>query len=299
MLEEDAPSSAMGLPAPRRRAPLVLLEMATLLSGTGSAVAMVALPWLVLGATGDASAAGVVGATTAVPLLLSSLFSGTLVDLVGRRRMSVLSDLCSALAVAAIPLSNIAGGVSVPLIALLAALGALFDPAGVTARETLLPGAAQAGGLLLARVNGLHETIWGLAFLIGPGLGGLLIALVGAQATLWVTVVGFAASAALVSCIRQLALARYRGAPKLAVGERLIVGVEQGRDEPAGDLRGEHRRPLSLGGGPVGIGCAERFDELVGPCLVGRRRSSLIWLGCCRPARAVRREPRISGGPRS
>lgn len=181
----------------------MLLETATLLSGIGNAVAMVALPWLVLERTGDPSAAGIVGAATALPLLASSLFSGTLVDLVGRRRMAVASDVCSAAAVAAIPIVDEAVGLTVPILVVLAALGALFDPAGVTARETLLPAAAEEAGANLARVNGLHETVWGAAFLIGPGVAGVLIGWWGADTTLLVTVAGFAASALLVALVRQ------------------------------------------------------------------------------------------------
>ena len=87
----------------QRLLPFIALEGATLLSGLGNGVAMVAVPWLVLDLTGSAGAAGVVAGVTALPLLLSSLFSGTVVDLIGRRRTSVISDLFSAASVAAIP----------------------------------------------------------------------------------------------------------------------------------------------------------------------------------------------------
>jgi predicted MFS family arabinose efflux permease len=40
----------------------------------------------------------------------------------------------------------------------------------------------------------VHEAVFGVAFLVGPALGGLLIAWVGAEATLWATAAGFAAS---------------------------------------------------------------------------------------------------------
>ena len=168
---------------PRRR-PLALLEAATLVSGTGNGVATVALPWLVLERTGSATATGMVAAGTALPLLLSSLFSGTVVDLVGRRRTAVISDALSCLAVAAIPLVDATVGLSVGVLVALAALGSVFDPAGITARETLLPAAGLAAGWRLERANSVHEAVWGVAFLVGPGVGGLLIATVGA-ASAW------------------------------------------------------------------------------------------------------------------
>lgn len=182
--------------------PLLLLELATLLSGTGNAVASVALPWLILERTGSAVAAGIVAAATALPLLVSSLISGTLVDMFGRRRMAIISDVLSAGAVAAIPLVDATLGLSILSLALLAILGATFDPAGITARETLLPSVARHAGWNLDRTNGLHEAVWGVAFLVGPGVGGVLIAFIGAVNTLWLTVVGFVLSALLIGVLR-------------------------------------------------------------------------------------------------
>lgn len=180
----------------------MLLEAATLLSGTGNGVASIALPWLILERTGSPVAAGFVAAATAFPLLVSSLFSGVLVDRVGRRRMAIVSDLLSAAAVALIPIVDGAFGLTVPTLALLAILGAVFDPAGLTARETMLPGAAGEAGWPLDRANGVHEAVWGAAFLIGPGVGGVLIATIGAVNTLWVTAAGFALSALLLAFVR-------------------------------------------------------------------------------------------------
>lgn len=187
---------------PRRRGPLVLVEVATLLSGTGNGIALVAIPWLVLERTGSATAAGVVAAATGLPLLLAGLLSGTVVDIVGRRRTAMASDALSCLSVAAIPVADTAGVLSVPVLVGLAVLGAVFDPAGLTARETLLPAAATAAGWRMEQANSVHEAVWGAAFLVGPGVGGLLIATVGAPATLWATAVGFALSVVAIALVR-------------------------------------------------------------------------------------------------
>ncbi|HVQ18219.1 MAG TPA: MFS transporter, partial [Actinomycetes bacterium] len=178
--------------------PFVALEGATLLSGLGNGVAMVALPWLVLDLTGSAGAAGLVAGVTALPLLLSSLFSGTIVDRLGRRRTSVVSDLFSAAAVAAIPVVDLTIGLTFAWVLVLAALGAVFDPAGVTARESMLTGVASATGMRQEQVNGLHEAVWGAAFVVGPGIGAVLIATVGAVGAMWVMAAGFIASALLL-----------------------------------------------------------------------------------------------------
>lgn len=181
--------------------PFVALEGSTLLAGLANGVAMVALPWLVLELTGRADAAGLVALVSGVPTLLASLFSGTIVDTLGRRRTSVFSDLMSAVAVAAIPVVALTTGLTFTWVLVLAVLGAVFDPAGVTARESMLTGVAQATGMRLERVNGIHEAVWGLAFLVGPAVGAVLIATVGVESAFWAMAVAFIASAALLAFV--------------------------------------------------------------------------------------------------
>ncbi|MFF0818424.1 MFS transporter [Rhodococcus sp. NPDC003318] len=186
----------------RRLTPLLLVNLATLLSSTGNGITIVALPWLVLQQTGRATDAAVVAGAATLPLLLSSLFSGTVVDRFGRRPTSLVSDLLSALSVALIPLSAATIGLSVPLIAALAALGAAFDPAGMSARESMLPAATRAAGWRLDRVNSLYEANYNVAYLVGPGVGGVLIATLGPVNTLWVTAACFVGSIATVAFLR-------------------------------------------------------------------------------------------------
>ena len=72
--------------AGRHRGPILLLESSTLISAVGNGVMLVALPWLVIEQTGSAGAAGLMAAAVLLPLLVSSVFAGTLVDIVGRSR---------------------------------------------------------------------------------------------------------------------------------------------------------------------------------------------------------------------
>lgn len=189
-------------PGPRDRRPLLLLEAATIMSGSGNGVVLVTLPWLALERTGSPTSAGIVAAATALPLLVASLLAGSVVDRVGRRRAAIASDVLSGLSVAAIPIVDRAFGLNVGWLMALAVLGACFDPAGLSAREAMLPDVAAAARLRLERVNGVHEAVWGIAFLLGPGIGGVLIAAVGAVTTMWAAAAGFALSALAVGFIR-------------------------------------------------------------------------------------------------
>ncbi len=203
----------------RRIGPFVALEAATLLSATGNGIAMVALPWLVLQRTGSAAGAGLVAAAAAVPLLVASFVSGAVVDLVGRRRTSVVSDVLSGVSVAAIPVVAMLGDLTLAWIVVLAALGALFDPAGATARATMLPEAGALAGLRLERVNGIHDAVFGVAYLAAPGLGGLLLAVVGPEATLWATALGFGLSSVAALAVR----VEGAGRPQTRVSDRGVL----------------------------------------------------------------------------
>jgi MFS family permease len=182
--------------------PFGALEAATVFSGTANGISMIAFPWLVLEATGSASAAGALGAITAAPLLVSFLFSGVFVDIVGRRRVAVVSDLLSMTSVALVPILSGFTNLTFWPLAALAVLGATFDPAGISAREAMLPEAAAAARLRLERANGIHEAVWGGAYLIGPGIGGLAIGFLGAAATFWISAALFAVGAAIMFVVR-------------------------------------------------------------------------------------------------
>ena len=73
---------------------------------------------------------------------------------------------------AAVPVLALTFGahvVNVAVLAGLAALGALFDPAGMTARETMLPEAAQRAGWTLDHANSVYEAVFNLSYIVGPG----------------------------------------------------------------------------------------------------------------------------------
>ncbi|MGC4193129.1 MAG: MFS transporter [Thermomicrobiales bacterium] len=204
--------------------PLLLLLTATLLAGIGNGIAIVALPWLVLERTGSATSASIVAAASSVPLLFASILSGTVVDRIGRKRTAMLSDILSGLSVIAIPIVDHALGLTVWVLALLAALGSVFDPAGITARETMLPEATRTSGWRIDRVNSIYEAIFNAAYLIGPGIGGLLIAVFGASNTLWFTGAGFALSILAVTGIRLAGANR----PSPITGESFWANTKEG-----------------------------------------------------------------------
>lgn len=188
-----------------RRGPLLLILFAALTAGAGNGISLVAFPWLVLQRNGSALDASIVAMAGSLPLLVATLIAGAAVDYLGRRRVSMISDALSALSVAAVPVLALTLGVeavNVAVLATLAALGAFFDPAGMTARETMLPEAANRAGWTLDRANSVYEAVFNLAYIVGPGIGGVLIATLGGINTMWVTAAAFGVSIVAIAVLQ-------------------------------------------------------------------------------------------------
>jgi MFS family permease len=165
---------------------VILLEGANGASGIANAIVMIVIPWLVLQRTGSAAYAGLVVAAASLPGIVVSPLVGAAVDRFGRRLVSIVSDALSALSVAAFPLVALVQDLTLPWLLALAVLGATFDPAGYTARKSLLPDVSTASGYPLDRLNGMHEGIFGVGWAIGPALGAVLIGVVGPVQAFWV-----------------------------------------------------------------------------------------------------------------
>jgi H+ antiporter protein len=211
-----------------KRGPLLLILFAALMAGAGNGISIVAFPWLALQRNGSALNASIVAMAGTLPLLAATLIAGAAVDYIGRRRVAMISDALSALSVAAVPVLALTFGVqaiNVAVLAGLAALGAFFDPAGMTARETMLPEAATRAGWTLDHANSVYEAIFNLAYIVGPGIGGLLIATLGGVNTMWVTASAFGLSIVATAALHL----EGAGTPdRAALPEGVWAGVVEG-----------------------------------------------------------------------
>jgi MFS family permease len=186
----------------KKKAPAVLLQVSNFSSGLGNSIVMITIPWLILERTDSPTFAGLVAAISALPGILVSPIGGWMVDHIGRRTVSIGADLLSSLSVAAFPIVAATFGLSNPSILLIAVLGATFDPAGYTARKTLLTDVAKASDADLDHLNGLHDGIMGVAWILGPAVGAGLIASVGAVNSFWVSASLFIVAALAISFLR-------------------------------------------------------------------------------------------------
>ncbi|MBR8741209.1 MFS transporter [Nocardiopsis sp. MG754419] len=162
------------------------------LSLLGGGVSSVVMPLLVLDRTGDVLAAGLMATVGTAVAAVTGFFSGLLVDRVDRRVVSVASDLLAALSMVGLVVVEALWGLDLAWFLALAVVGAMIRVPGMTARETLLPALARLGptgagdGARPARLDRLvavRETVGNVLLLAGPGLGGLLVAVVGPSPT--------------------------------------------------------------------------------------------------------------------
>ena len=181
---------------------MFLLEFSNLASGLANSIVMITIPWLILERTDSAAFAGVVLAVTAVPGLIISPLGGWLVDHIGRRAISISADILSALSVIAFPVVAALSSLSNTAILLIALLGGVFDPAGYTARKTLLTDVSRESETDQDRLNGIHEGIFGVAWIAGPAAGAWLIATVGAINSFWVAAALFLLAALAIAFLK-------------------------------------------------------------------------------------------------
>ncbi|GAC68564.1 MFS transporter [Gordonia soli] len=172
-----------------------------LLSVLGNSIAGVALPLIVLQTTGSALGAGVVAAATAVPAVLAGLLMGVVIDRINRRTSSVITDLISAAAVAALPLVDMISGLTLAWFVLFGIIGSLGDVPGLTARDALLPAIIRHTHMEPERLMGLRESFGAMGLLLGPAAAGGLMTVLDGSTVLWITAATSAVAALLTMAI--------------------------------------------------------------------------------------------------
>ena len=170
------------------------LWLAGLISDTGDWLLFVSLPIVVYERTGSTLGTASAFLIELAPGVLLAPAIGRLADRPDRRRTLVMVSLAQAAALT--PLLAAANGLAVlyAVIALQAALAALFEPT----KNALLPTLVTRDGLV--RANALVGLNQNLGRLVGGSLGGLLLAVAGGLTTIVaVDAVSFLLAAALIA----------------------------------------------------------------------------------------------------
>ena len=189
--EDTSFSDRLALPA---------LITATGVSALGNGLTMLAVPWFVLVTTGSAARTGLAGAMTAAAMVVAGVLGGTLVDRLGFKRASIVSDFASGVTVALIPTLYFLDLLSFWLLLALVFLGAVLDGPGASARRAMIPGLVKRAGSTLERANSAMQFAQlTTGDLLAPLAAGLLISFIGAASVLYVNTGTFVISMLIVA----------------------------------------------------------------------------------------------------
>jgi Transmembrane secretion effector len=174
------------------------LLVAEIVSTTGAAMTAIALPWLVLSTTGSPARAGLVAAVEWLPMALLGIPSGALAARLGPRRTMILCDAARLPVVAAIPLLHWLGALHLGPLLVLAFLAGAFFPAHLASQRIILPELLGGAAGEVTRGNAVMGAANRLPLVLGPALGGVLVAAVGPAEVLLADAATYAVSALLL-----------------------------------------------------------------------------------------------------
>jgi hypothetical protein len=205
-----APLARLGILRPLRIRDFALLWAGATVSLAGDGVYVVALAWQVYELSNSPTALSLVGVAWTLPLGLFVLLGGVVSDRVERRRVMIAADVARAVAVGTMGILTLTGAVELwHLIALASVFGvgeAFFGPAFTSIVPQIVPRD------LLLQANSLDQFIRPFAFLLmGPALGGWIVAGFGAAEAFLFDAGTFLVSAAAIALMRPRPLEREAG----------------------------------------------------------------------------------------
>ena len=174
-----------------------LLAASAMFASAGNSAVHIAIPWLVLEITGSSANAGVVLGISGFSVIFTAPIIGGLIAILGPRPVSIWADIISAASVVLFPIVGALFGLNLASLLIIAIAGALFDPAGATARKSLIQAVAERDGLSLTKFNGTYEAAATIGTVIGPTGAALAISFVGINTTFYLIAIVFV----LASCL--------------------------------------------------------------------------------------------------
>jgi MFS family permease len=148
-----------------------------LISLTGTWMQSIGQAWLVLELTHSAWLLGVVGALQFLPVMLLSLFGGVLADRLPKRKVLLFTQSSAMLQATILWILVATGHVQIWEVLVLASLLGLTNSIDMPTRQAFV--AEMVGREDLPNAIALNSSLFNMARVVGPGLGGIIIALLG------------------------------------------------------------------------------------------------------------------------
>ncbi|MER5729493.1 MFS transporter [Streptomyces sp. NPDC002138] len=193
-------SAGSRLSAPAKVPSFRLLWLGQSLSLLGDGFSYIAFSWITLSLTQSTLTLGYVLAFQAVPRALLTMVGGSLSDTWSSRTLMTLSSWARAVLMGGVGLIGMSGTLTVPILCCAAAAFGAVDAFFQPARASILPSVVDKE--LLAPANALLAVGTKVSSILGPAVGGMVVALSDAPVAFLVDGVCFALCGLCVSRIR-------------------------------------------------------------------------------------------------
>ena len=157
-----------------------LLYIGQVISFLGSMISYTALPYQVYMLTKSSFLVGMIGSVQLAPLVLTGLYGGALADSMDRRKLLVIAELLMCLACGLLVINTLLPTPSVALIFIAAASMSAFVGLHRPSMEALTPQVVNKEDF--SSVAALNSFRYSIGAIVGPALGGMIIAQFGLTA---------------------------------------------------------------------------------------------------------------------
>jgi MFS family permease len=181
-----------------------LLFIGQFVSGFGSAIGYVVLPWQMYRLTRSTLAVGMLGVVEFVPMLGIALVGGALADYIDRRRLVLSAELGLMTASIVLALNSMAAAPHVWVLFLVAAVTAALIAIHRPSLEALTPRLVDPEHI--PAVSALSSVRYNFNYIVGPSIAGVIAASWGAAAAFAINALAYIASITALAMIRSVAV---------------------------------------------------------------------------------------------
>jgi MFS family permease len=209
-----------------------------LISQVGTWMQSIGQAWLVLELTHSAWLLGIVGALQFLPVMLFALFGGVLADRLPKRTVLLFTQSSAALQAFVLWILVASGGVQLWHVLVLATLLGLTNCVDMPTRQAFV--VEMVGREDVPNAIALNSSLFNTARIVGPGIGGLIIAWLGVAPLFLLNAISFIPviiGIALIDVSRLHAMAKRatgeQNAPKQSTLQSVREGLVYVRRTPA------------------------------------------------------------------
>jgi MFS family permease len=202
-----------------------------LVSQTGAWLQRVAQAWLVLDLTGSSAALGFVTACQFLPITILSLFAGVLADRVPKRSMLIVIQVLATAQAGVLAALTISGSIRLWHVYVLAAILGVLQAFEMPVRQTLVAELVTREELQSA--IGLNSSVFNAARILGPGIGGVIIAAWGVGWCFALNALSYVGVLVGLALMQMDQIQGFRRSPRTPVWHQLADGLRYAARTPA------------------------------------------------------------------